>query len=35
VEGECAVEDSTLEDMLKEAGKSPELFETTLKRMLA
>jgi len=35
MKGECAVEDPTLEDMLKEAGKSPELFETTLKRMLA
>ena len=35
VKGECAVEDPTLENMLEEAGKSPELFETTLKRMLA
>jgi uncharacterized protein YbjT (DUF2867 family) len=33
-DGECAVEDSTLEDLLEETGRKPELFETTLKNML-
>jgi uncharacterized protein YbjT (DUF2867 family) len=33
-EGECAVEDSTLENLLKEAGRIPEMFETTVKNML-
>ncbi|KAI4850368.1 NAD(P)-binding protein [Aureobasidium sp. EXF-8845] len=33
-DGECAVKDPTLEDLLKEAGKKPELLGTTIKNML-
>lgn len=33
-QGECAVDDPTLENLLKEAGRRPVLFETTLKNML-
>jgi uncharacterized protein YbjT (DUF2867 family) len=34
MDGECAVEDPTLEKLLEEAGRNPERFETTFKNML-
>lgn len=33
-DGECAVEDPTLEELLKVAGRKPELLGTTIKNML-
>jgi len=33
-DGECAIEDPTLENMLKEAGKSPKPLEETMEQML-
>lgn len=33
-DGECAIDDATLEDMLKEAGRSPKSLEKTIEEML-
>jgi len=33
-DGECAIDDPTLENLLKEAGRSPEPLEVTIERML-
>jgi hypothetical protein len=33
-DGECAVEDSTLEDLLTEGGRKPELLESTIRNMM-
>lgn len=34
-DGECAIDDSTLEQILKEAGREPETLEGTIEKMMA